>query len=376
MCIIEELKKAGETVEYRGYYYKLSHIIEILILGLLCQMKTLKDIYLWAGSKHVKPMLEGTFGIKKLPCYSHFANLVGMIDSNELNKIFMEFFRKLVGTVVGKTIAFDGKTVCSTANMEHYSAALHIASAFVTENGITIGQLAVDKKSNEIPAVQELIRLLDIEGATVVADALNCQKKTAQAVLEAGADYVFSVKKNHRSLYDDIAEMIEFKRFDGVEQRSSPLEKLTKSEKGHGRIDKRTAYVTHDVEWLENRDKWAGLQTIGAVETASETRYYISSHKLSPADLLYFTRQEWAIEAMHWQLDVIFGEDRTTLHEEKAQKTLNILRKTVLNVVRTYRDKFKPKSNLVDIMRNCLFDTDVLIEVLHGFDVCYRNITN
>ena len=118
------------------------------------------------------------------------------------------------------------------------------------------------------------------------------------------------------------------------------------------------------------------MQTIGAVVTDAETRYYISPRKLSPAELLYFTRQEWAIEEMHWQLDVIFNEDRTTLHEEKAQKTLNILRKTVLNVVRAYRDKFKSKSSLVDIMRSCLFDTDVLIEVLHGFDVCYKNIAN
>lgn len=376
MSIIEEMKKVAETVDYRGYYYKLSHIIEILILGLLCQMKTLKEIHLWAQSKHVKKMLEEIFGIKKLPCYSHFVNLTCIIDSDELNKIFMEFFRKLVQTVVGKTIAFDGKTVCSTANMEHYSQALHIASAFVVENGITIGQLAVEKKKNEIPAVQELIRLLDIEGATVVADALNCQKKTAKEVLKAKANYVFAVKKNHRNLYNDIAEIVDFKRFDKYEQRNFPLEKLTKFEKGHGRFDKKTAYVTHDVEWLENRDKWSGLQTIGAIVTESETRYYISSHKLTPKELLYYTRQEWAIESMHWQLDVIFNEDRTTLHEEKAQKTMNILRKTVLNIVRTYRDKFKPKLNLVDIMRNCLFDTDVLLDVMRSFDNCYSFVAN
>ena len=376
MSIIEEMKKVAKTVEHRGYYYKLSDIIIVLILGLLCQMKTLKEIHLWAQSKHVSKMLEEVFGIKKLPCYSYLTILVGIIDSNELNKIFMEFFRKLVETVVGKTIAFDGKTVCATANMEHYSQALHIASAFVVENGITIGQLAVEKKKNEIPAVRELIKMLDIEGATVVADALNCQKNTAKEVLKAGANYVFAVKKNHRNLYNDIAEMIDFKKVDKFEQRNSPLEKLTKTEKGHGRIDKRTAYVTHDVEWLENRDKWAGLQTIGAIVTPSETRYYISSHKLSAEELLYYTRQEWAIESMHWQLDVIFNEDRTTLREENAQKTLNILRKTVLNVVRTYRDKFKPKSNMIDIMRNCLFDTDVLIDVLRGFDLCYNFVTN
>jgi predicted transposase YbfD/YdcC len=376
MSIIEEMKKATKTAEYQGYYYKLSQIIEILILGLMCRMQTLRDIHYWAASKQVSKMLGDTFGIKKIPCYSHFANLVGLIDSEELNKIFMEFFRKLVQTVTGKTISFDGKTVCSTANMGKYSSPLHIASAFVVENGITIGQLAVEAKSNEIPAVQELIRILSIAGATVVADALNCQKNTAKEVLKAGADYVLAVKKNQRNLYDDIAEMIDFKRNDKVEKKEAPLEKCSKVEKGHGRIEKRTAYITHDVRWLLDRENWAGLQSIGAIETANETRYYISSRVLSAAQLLKITRQEWAVESMHWQLDVIFGEDRTTLCEANAQKTLNILRKTVLNVIKTYRNTFEPKLNMVDIMRKCSHDSDVLLNVMMGFDSCYENITH
>lgn len=376
MCIIEEMAKTAKTVEYQGYYYKLSHIVEILILGLMCRMQTLRDMHYWATSKQVSKMLEDRFGIKKIPCYSHFANLVGLIDSEELNKIFMEFFCKLVQTVTGKTISFDGKTVCSTANMGKYSSPLHIASAFVVENGITIGQLAVDAKSNEIPAVQELIRLLNIEGATVVADALNCQKNTAKEVLKAGADYVLAVKKNQRNLYDDITEMIDFKKLDKIEKREAPLEKCSKVEKGHGRIEKRTAYVTQDVQWLLERENWAGLKSIGAIETANETRYYISSRVLSASQLLEITRQEWAVESMHWQLDVIFGEDRTTLHEANAQKTLNILRKTVLNVMKTYRNAFEPKLNTVDIMRKCSHDTDILLAVMKGFDDCYNKITN
>jgi len=135
-------------------------------------MQTMKDIHYWASSKKVSEMLSERYSIKKLPCYSQFTNLVGMIDSEELNKIFMEFFCKLVETVAGKTIAKDGKTVCSTANMGKYQSPLHIASAFVVENGITIGQLAAEGKGKEIPCVQELLRLLDITGATVVTDAL------------------------------------------------------------------------------------------------------------------------------------------------------------------------------------------------------------
>ena len=376
MEIIKGIKEAGTKAEHHGYYYKLSNIIEIMILGLLCRMQTMKDIYYWATSKDVKVMLQIYFGIKKIPCYSHFTNLVGLLESDELNKIFMEFFSKLVGSVVGKTVSIDGKTVCSTANMKNYDSPLHIASAFVVENGITIGQLATEAKSNEIPAVRELIKLLDITGATVVADALNCQKKTAKEVIKAGADYVFSVKKNQRNLYDDISEMVDFKINDEIEKRESPMEKIVKIDKGHGRIEKRTAYVSHDVEWLYNRDKWEGLQTIGAIKTAAETRYYISSRKLTAEQLLDITRSEWAVESMHWQLDVLWGEDVTTLHEENTQKTLNILRKTALNILKTYRNNFAPKLNIADIMRKCLHDTDFLLGVLLQFNDYERNVTN
>lgn len=370
MCIVEEFEKIKTTVEHEGYYYKISDIVKILILGLLSVQKTMSEIHGWSTSKRISKMLSEAFGIKKIPCYSHFTVLVGMIDSEELNKIFMEFFRKLVESVAGKTIAIDGKTVCSTANMSKHESPLHIASAYVVENGITIGQLGAEGKGKEIPCVQELIRLLDISGATIVTDALHCQTKTAKQIVEAGGEYVLSVKKNQKELYSDVSEMIDFKQTDEYERLNAPLEKITKTDKSHGRIEKRTAYVTYEVEWLQKTGKWHGIQMIGAVETDSETRYYISSRKLSPSELLTVTRNEWAVESMHWQLDVIFNEDRTTLAEKNAQKTLNILRKTVLNVVRTYRDRFEQKRNMVDIMRNCLFDEDFLLVLLARFDLC------
>jgi predicted transposase YbfD/YdcC len=202
------------------------------------------------------------------------------------------------------------------------------------------------------------------------------KKKTVKAVLDGKADYVLSVKKNQRNLYDDIAEAIEFKRFDKVEMKESPLGKYSKTEKGHGRIEKRTAYVTHDVAWLLEREKWLGLRSIGAVVTEAETRYYISSHALSAEQLLCYTRAEWAVESMHWQLDVIFGEDRATLSEANAQKTLNILRKTVLNIVKAYRNQYAPKLNMVDILRKCSHDADFLLDVLRGFSDCCMNVTN
>jgi len=255
-----------------------------------------------------------------------------------------------------KTVAIDGKTVCSTAKMQTYESPLHIVSAYVSEYGLTIGQVAVDDKSNEIPAVQALIKLLDIEGALVVADALNCQKKTATAVIDGGGDYLLAVKQNQKELYSDIKLYFE--------TESPTLEKHSKSEKEHGRIEKRTATVTHDVQWYESSDKWTNLACFGAVrriceengKTSDDVRYYISSRKLSAEELLKYSRNEWAVESMHWSLDVVFNEDKTLLIEKDAQRTLNTLRKTALNLVKIYKSAIKPKSSLVGIMRDNLFD--------------------
>ena len=173
--------------------------------------------------------------------------------------------------------AIDGKTVRSTDAMDAFGNPLHIVSAQIAEFGLTIGQVAVENKSNEIPAVQALIKMLCIEGALVVADALNCQKKTAQAIIEGHEDYLLAVKGNQPNLHSDI------KLF--FETESGELEKFVASEKGHGRFETRTAWVAHDIGWYENGDKWPNLACFGAVrrvcvqkgKTSTETRYYISS---------------------------------------------------------------------------------------------------
>ena len=109
MCIKEEMGKNKTTEAYEGYFYSVSDAIKIMIIGLLCSQKTMKEIHEWATSKSVSKMLKEHFGIGRIPCYSQFTNIVGLIDSEELNKTFMEFFHKIVESVIGKTIAFDEK---------------------------------------------------------------------------------------------------------------------------------------------------------------------------------------------------------------------------------------------------------------------------
>ena len=159
----------------------------------------------------------------------------------------------------------------------------------------------------EIPAAQALIKMLCVEGALVVADAMNCQTKTAQAVIDGKGDYLLAVKGNQMDLRGDMELFFE--------TESNGLDKSEKSEKGHGRFTTWTAWVSYDIEWYEKRGRWPKLSCFGAVrrvcvqngKTSVETRYYISSRALSAAELLKYSRNEWGMESMHWILDVIYS---------------------------------------------------------------------
>jgi predicted transposase YbfD/YdcC len=355
---LQDMASEIETREpYKGYFYKVSDIVTILAVGLLCNLQTAHEIYQWSCAEGARKILAEYFMIEKFPCYAQFMNILGNVKADSLDSIFMNWCKMLVqNQLKDKTIAIDGKTVCATGNMKAYDNPLHIVSAYVAEYGLTIGQVAADAKSNEIPAAQALIKMLNIKDALVVADALNCQKKTSQAIIDGGGDYLLAAKGNQKDLYSDIRLLFESER-DG-------MERFQKSEKSHGRLETRTAWVTRDVNWYENRKEWTDLSCFGMVRRAcgtegrasDDTRYYISSRKLSAEELLQYSRGEWGVESMHWMLDVIYSEDRTLLMNKDAQRTLNTLRKTALNLVRIFKTALSPKSSMVGIMRNNLFN--------------------
>jgi predicted transposase YbfD/YdcC len=187
---------------------------------------------------------------------------------------------------------------------------------------------------------------------------MRCNQKSSEAVVEAGADYLFVIKDNVPKIKADIELYIQ----------EESVETFTTIEKNGGRIEKRTAYASCDIQWLDGRKNFANLSCIGAIhrqfkkgnKTSSEWHYYISSKKLTAEELLFHARMEWRVEAMHWLLDVHFFEDKTRIWDMNLQKNLNIMRKTVLNLIKVYKAKKCPKSSLVGILRRNLFDFHVL----------------
>lgn len=371
ICKIGEYFGEVETTEdHKGYFCSVREAVSIVILGTFCGLRNVSQIHQWAESPRIKEFLSNHIGIKNIPCYYWLLCLLKIVEPKSLNECFVKWVQSFLPEDKRElTLSFDGKTIRSTGKMDKYEKPIHIVSAHIAEMGITFGQQRVDEKENEIPAVRELLELLKIEGCMVVADALHCQKETAKAVIKAKADYLLNVKDNQETLKKDIENYVQ------DDELRQTMDTFSTYEKNSGRIEKRTAFSTCDVEWLYGRKEWAGLLCIGAVNTrfttkkgtTNEWHYYISSRKLTAKELLNHARLEWSVESMHWLLDVHFGEDFCRVEDENVQQTLNIVRKIVLNCIKLHKQKVDSKRPLSKIMFDCLLDELNIINILLSF---------
>jgi len=199
---ISEYFAEVETVEeYNGYFFSVSAAITISILGTFCGLRNMKQIHQWASNGKIRKFLSQNYGIENLVCCSWYTQVLGLIKPVSFNECFAKWVMSSVKEdIKNVTLSFDGKTVRSTAKMKKYKNPLHIVSAQIAEYWITFGQKSVDDKSNEIPAVRELIELLEIEGCLIVADALNCQKETVKTIIKNGGGYLLSAQR-HRGVH-------------------------------------------------------------------------------------------------------------------------------------------------------------------------------
>ena len=366
--ITEYYEEIETQEEYTGYFCSISEAITIVILGSMCGLKNVSQIHQWAANAKVSEFLKEEFGIEHVPCYYWLICLLKMIKTESLNRCFINWVYSFIPEKAENlTIAVDGKTICSTTGMSSYSKPLHIISAQISELGLTLAQRSTEDKSNEIPAVQELLKELNIKGHIVVADALNCQKETASTIVEQKADYLLCVKNNHRNLKKDIEEYVQDKAL------QNSMDKISKTEKEHGRIEKRTAFVTDKIDWLPQRSEWKGITCIGAIHTefdskkgkSSEWHYYISSRKLNAKELLHHARMEWSVEAMHWLLDVHFEEDWCRVEDKTVQSNLNIFRKAAINIIKLFKTNTESKQAISKIMLDCLLDSRLILRILN-----------
>lgn len=303
------------------------------------------------------------------PSHDTLERLFKRLDPQAFGRCFGRWTATLAQTLGLKQVAIDGKTLRGSADGANGLRALHLVSAWSTANHLSLAQVAVDDKSNEITAIPELLRLLELKGALVSIDAMGCQKAIAGQVVEQGGDYVLPVKGNQRRLKSDIIATVAFvidQDFEGVEHDDYYIE-----ERGHGRLERRTYMVVYDLHLIRDRALWSKLSAVGvcfyerevAGKVSHEGHYFIGSRRASAKEYAQALRGHWGIENnLHWQLDVTFAEDHNQVTNRNAAQNLALIRRLALGLL-----KRCPAKGSINTKRyNASLSTEFLEQVVMG----------
>ena len=351
--------------------HPLIDILKLIMVAVLCGMDELDKIVDYGENK--RDFLEKEFNIKLIPSKSTLTRVIATINPKWLSLSIVCILNTLIKNKPTQ-IMLDGKAIKSTDAIKTIEKMMNIVTAY-TDTGICLGQKTVDSKSNEIPAVKELIEMLNIEGLVVTADAMHCQKETAETIIKNKGDYVLQLKANQGKFYEDVYAMFDDKYINEAD-KDCEYETFSTIEKSHGRIEKRTCYVLKELEFFTDYiAEWKDLKKIFAVkretekneEKTREISCYLSSKNTTAENLLSYTRKHWEIESMHHILDVTYDEDRCKLLTQRAQENINIFRKMGVSVHKNYLKN--KKQTVKSSMFNCLLNDNLLLEVIGNITI-------
>lgn len=346
--------------------HSLVDILKLVMIAILCGMDELDKIIDYGRNK--KDFLEKEFDIKLIPSRSTLTRVIAMLSQKWLSLSVVCILNTLIKKEA-KQVILDGKAIKSTDAIKTIKKMMNIVTAY-TDTGISLGQKTVDSKSNEIPAVRELIEMINIEGMVVTADAMHCQKETEQVIIDNKGDYVLQLKANQRNLYEDVYAMFDDKYMNEADT-DCEYDIYSTTEKSHGRIEKRTCYVLNEISFFTDYiGEWKRLKKIFAVkreverngDKTVEISCYLSSKNTTAEKLLSYTRKHWEIESMHHILDVTYDEDRCKILTQRAQENLNIFRKMGVSIHKNYLNG--KKQTVKSSMFNCLLSDNLLLEVI------------
>lgn len=351
MNLKESLETINDSRIDRCKKHSLVDILMIVFFGLLCGYKSIESIHLYAelSINILKKYLLLANGI---PSADTILRVLARIDTEQLEKIFIEYAKLVFGNKIkeGDVVAFDGKTECGSeysplTENETKHKAIHMVSAWASRLGVCFGQIKTEEKSNEITAIPELLELLDLKGVIVTVDAMGCQKKIAGKITEKKSDYVFSLKGNQEKIHDDVKAFFTSHELDEKYCERYKIQKYEgELEIGHGRIEKRDGFLCTNIKWLEGKAEWPNLKAVGMVrcqrtekktgKESLETRFFITS-LTDAGKACEAMRSHWGVEnGLHWELDVVFGEDLSQLRKDNSAANMNIIRKLVINILK------------------------------------------
>jgi predicted transposase YbfD/YdcC len=334
--------------------HDLVDILVIAICTLLCAGETFNDMEEFGHAKHdwFKTFLTLRNGI---PSHDTFNRVFALLDPKEFLDCFLRWTQSLRKAVAQEIVALDGKALRRALNQGQ--DVKYIVSAWAESNGLVLGQWKVADKSNEITAVPELLRVLELGGCIVTLDAMGCQKKIAKEIIEADADYVLALKGNQETVHEEVKTFLDATLAEKQTPRpvgaklsraAAGLASLETVEKDHGRLEIRRYYQSEHLGWFADLVKWEGLKSAGMVESIREVggqksverRYYLSSLALDIKTFARAVRSHWGVEnKVHWVMDVCFREDQSRARAGYAAENLAMLRRLALNMLKRENTK-------------------------------------
>jgi predicted transposase YbfD/YdcC len=372
------LKVCFESLEdpRRGeVLHPLVNIVAIALSAVICGCDDFSAIAEFGKGRRewLAKFLDLSMGI---PSHDTFNNVLARIKPEAFEACLLEWVLSLHELTEGQIIPIDGKTLRGSYGRGDSKATIHMVSAWAAKNHISLGQVTVDEKSNEITAIPKLLQMIEITGALVTIDAMGCQTEIAETIIAEGGDYCLAVKDNQPKLLEATQEFFEDHLLDDFARH--PVRRYATQERGHGRVEEREYFIAPVPEDFAPRSRWKKLRALGIAinnverqgKHVTEVRYYILSKYTSSARFAEAVRGHWSIEnRLHWQLDVSYGEDDCRLWRDHAPANFSLLRRTSLSLLKNEPQK---KLGIKNKRLAAAFDTNYLEQVLLRKQVSVR----
>ena len=365
-CYFESLPDPRHT---RNRKHLLIDIVVIAVCGLVCGCDGPTAIHRWATNRRdwLEEFLTLPNGISLRDC---IRRVLIALQPEAFQRCFREWITDaLEPNPVGpsRLVAIDGKTCWRSHDAAHGVGPLHIVNAWASEHGIAWGQVATEEKSNEITAIPQLLKQIELHKTLITIDAMGCQKDIARDIVAGGGDFVIAVKDNQPKLSEAIGVLV-MKHLEGELEALKHRSHET-NEHGHGRRDDRSYFVAQVPSDFAANEEWPWIKAIGTAvritthpdgTQSDEVRYYMLSRFLSGKRFAEAVRSHWSIESMHWVLDVTFREDESRTRERTLANNLSWLRRFAVTLLKRHPIKDSIRGKMI----RCLMNTQFLDEVL------------
>jgi len=361
--LIEIFRDIPDPRAGNGIRHKLDEVLSIAILAILCDCSKFTEMELFGQEREewLRTFLSLENGI---PSHDTFGDVFAALSPEAIQKRFISWVETIREKINGDIVAVDGKTIRRSKDLANNKRAIHIISAWSAANGLVLGEIATDEKSNEITAIPDLLNMLELKGCIVTIDAMGTQTDIAKTIIDRGADYVLAVKENQPLLYQDIELYFS--------TESAECDSAKTTEKSHGRYETRECWASMDIDWLYNRDNWAGIsgigmirskrQLIGSEDVESSVKYFIYSKEMTAMELLAASRAHWKIEnSLHWVLDMDFREDESRMRLGNCATNMNVFRHLALNLIKS---ESSTKLSVNMRRKRCMLSLEYLLKVI------------